>query len=250
MAKLLASDAYKAMRGTSMALKIGMSRQHVGAISPSHQLYIACAHLEPENVLPANSSPHQTMKKRRSKSLEKIARTVKDADEFVEHIFGIAAAYRAQHELESSAKGAEIRKAIKSFEKYAAALQLWLQQALKNSPTAEHEALNQLSTALHGSPLSARAQAQTTQLWLASLAGVNERALQALKRSPVHRAPLAAAEALRETFKHHGLKVSYRSSAENPSDAIRLFCAIAKDAGDVSMTTELARECLKTKVSD
>jgi hypothetical protein len=98
------------------------------------------------------------MKKRRSKSLEKVARTVKDADEFVEHIFGIAAAYRAQHALESSAKGAEIRKAIKSFEKHAAALQLWLHQALKPSPTAEHEALNQLSTALHGSPLSARAQ--------------------------------------------------------------------------------------------
>jgi uncharacterized protein with beta-barrel porin domain len=190
------------------------------------------------------------MKKRRSKSLEKVARSVKDADEFVEHIFGIAAAYRAQHALESSAKGAEIRTAIKSFEKHAAALQLWLQQALKASPTAEHEALNQLSTTLHGSPLSARAQAQATQLWLVSLAGVNERALQALKRSPVRRAPLAAAEALRETFKHHGLKLSYRSSTENPSDAIRLFCALAKDADDGLITPELARDCLKNKASD
>lgn len=191
------------------------------------------------------------MKKRRSKSLEKVARIVKDTDEFVDHIFGIAAAYRGQHELESSAKGAEIRKALKAFEKHAGALQLWLRQALKPSQsTAEHEALNQLSTALHGSPLSARAQAQVTQLWLASLSGVNERALQSLKRNPVHRAPLAAAEALRETFKHHGLKVSYRSSAANPSDAIRLFCAIAKDAGDTAMTAELARECLKTKASD
>jgi hypothetical protein len=189
------------------------------------------------------------MKKRRSKTLEKVARTVHDADEFIEHVFGIAAAYRAQHLLESSAKGAEIRKALKAFDKQATALDLWLRQALKPSQaTAEHEALEQLSTALHGSPLPARSQAQTTQLWLASLVSVSERALLSLKRSPVQRAPRAAADALRTTFQHHGVKISYRSGEDNPSDAIRLFCAIAKDAGD-SLTAEQARLLLKDKAS-
>ncbi len=189
------------------------------------------------------------MKKRRSKTLEKVARTVHDADEFVEHVFGIAAAYRAQHLLESSAKGAEIRKALKAFDKHASALDVWLRQALKpTQATAEHEALNQLSTALHGSLSQARAQAQTTQLWLASLVGMSERALQSLKRSPVQRAPRAAAEALRTTFQHHAVKISYRGGEDNPSDAIRLFCAIAKDAGD-TLSTEQARQFLKDKAS-
>ncbi len=191
------------------------------------------------------------MKKRRSKSLEKVARVVKDSDEFVEHIFGIAAAYRAQHELESNSKGAEIRKALKSFEKHAGALQLWLRLALRpGQSTAEHEALNQLSTALHGSPLPARAQAQATQLWLASLSGVNERALQALKRSPVQRAPLLAAEALRATLKHHGVKISYRANGDHPSDAIRLLCALAKDSGDTQMTTERAAYFTPSRATD
>lgn len=190
------------------------------------------------------------MKKRRSKSIEAIARTVSDDDEFVEHIFAIAAAYRSQHLLESSSKGAEVRQALKTFGKHAIALELWLRQALTASQTtAEHEALKQLSTALHGSPLSARAQAQATQLWLAELNGVSERALQLLKRQPVRRAPVAAAEALCATFQHHALKISYRGSGDKPSDAIRLLCAIAKDAGD-AITPEQARQFLKGKGND
>jgi|GEM_PF-3892377 len=133
--------------------------------------------------------PSSAMKVRRSKSLEKMARAVHDSDEFVEHIFGIAATYRAQHVLESTAKGAAIRKSLKTFDKHATALNSWLREALKTSHTsAEHEALSQLSTALHGSSAAARAQAHATQLWLASLCGVSERAQQSLKRNPIARA--------------------------------------------------------------
>lgn len=189
------------------------------------------------------------MKKRRSKSLEKVARSIKDSDEFVEHVFGIAAAYRAQHALESSAKGAEIRKALKIFDKHAGALHAWLGNALKPGPTAEHEALNQLSMALHGSPVSARAPALATQMFLADATRVTERAVQALKRNPIRRAPRTAAEALQSTFAHHGMKISYRASAAKPSDAIRLFCAIAKDAGDTQVTPELAGAWLKGKTN-
>ena len=190
------------------------------------------------------------MRKRRSKSLEKVARTVKDDGEFVEHIFGIAGTYRAQHSMESSASGGEIRKALKTFDKHAGALQNWLRQALRTGTTAEQEALQQLSKAMHGSPLAARAQALSTQMWLAEAANATQHALQTLKRTPVQRAPRATAEALRSTFAHHGLKISYRGRADRPSDAIRLFCAIAKDAGDAAMTPERAREWLKFKDTD
>jgi hypothetical protein len=188
------------------------------------------------------------MKKRRSKSLEKVSRLLSDNDEFIEHVFGIAAAYRAQYELESSAKGAEVRKAIKTFDKHASALTEWLRLALKPGATAEHAALKQLSTALHGASQSASAQAQAAQLWLSSVLSVTERALLSLQRTPLQQAPLAAAEALRDTCKHHGIKISFRGSAGEPSDVVRLLCAIAKDAGD-ALHPEQARQLLKSKVA-
>ncbi|MET0659926.1 MAG: hypothetical protein ABW110_17410 [Steroidobacteraceae bacterium] len=183
-------------------------------------------------------------RQRRSKSLEKVARTIKDSDEFVEHVFGIATRYRAQYELETGSRGREIRQAVKVFEKHAAALGEWLHRAQKSS-TAEHEALGVLSSALHGSASAARPQAIATELWLQSAAGVSERALTTLKRSPLQHAPRAAAEALRATFEHHGLKMSYRAQPENPSDVIRLLCAIAKDSGDADMTATTAKQWLK-----
>ena len=144
-------------------------------------------------------------RQRRSKSLEKVARSIKDSDEFVEHVFGIAARYRSHYELETGTRGREIRQAIKLFEKHAAALGEWLHRAQKSS-TAEHEALGVLSSALHGSAAAVRPQAIATELWLHSAAGASERALTTLKRSPLQGAPRAAAEALRATFEHHGLK--------------------------------------------
>lgn len=185
-------------------------------------------------------------KQRRSKSLEKVARTVKDADDFIDHVFGIASAYRSQFELETASGGREVRQALRAFEKHANALQAWLRSATQQARSSPaREALNRLSIELHGTGSAASAQAATTQLWLASAAAASERAVAALKRSSVSRGPRTAAEALRATFEHHGLKVSYRVSAADPSDAIRLFCAIAKDAGDLEMTPELARDWLK-----
>ena len=183
-------------------------------------------------------------RQRRSKSLEKVARSIKDSDAFVEHVFGIAARYRSHYELETGSRGREIRQAIKLFEKHAAALGAWLHRAQKSS-TAEHEALGVLSSALHGSAAAVRPQAIATELWLHSAAGASERALTTLKRSPLQSAPRAAAEALRATFEHHGLKMSYRTKPENPGDVIRLFCALAKDSGDADMTATTARQWLK-----
>jgi len=210
-------------------------------------LSVYCLSVKRIDELPAIPS---AMKVRRSKSLEKMARAVHDSDEFVEHIFGIAATYRAQHALESTAKGAAIRKSLKTFDKHATALNSWLREALKTShASAEHEALSQLSTALHGSSAAARAQAHATQLWLASLCGVSERAQQSLKRNPIQRAPQTAAEALRTTCAHHAVKISYKNIGERPSASIQLLCAIAKDAGD-SLSAEQARQWLKAKARD
>jgi hypothetical protein len=168
---------------------------------------------------------------RRSKTLEKVARAIKDSDELVDHVFGIAASYRAQHALEARGAAQPVRHALKSFVRHAAALEQWLRLAQKPA-TSETEALQVLSTALHGSPSVARAQALTTQLWLAQVVKASDRALATLQRSAERQAPRRAAEALRATFEHHGLKVSARANPKSPSDAVRLLCAIAKDSGD------------------
>ncbi len=183
-------------------------------------------------------------KPRRSKTLEKVARSIKDSDEFVNHVFGIAAAYRSQHSLEAGSAGRAVRQALKSFNKHATALEFWLRTAQKSS-SVEHEALGALSSALHGSSSSARAQATATQLWLGRINAVSERALQNVKRTSQPLAPRRAAEALRATFEHHALKIGYGIKGNQVSHAIRLFCAIAKDSGDVEMTPERARQWLK-----
>src|SRR5262245_26054816 len=80
-------------------------------------------------------------KKRRTKTLEKAARTVRDSDEFVEHVFGIARGFAAHHELDAGAGIRGVRQAIRLFDKHAATLAAWFESADRpGSP--EHEALN------------------------------------------------------------------------------------------------------------
>lgn len=170
-------------------------------------------------------------KLRRSKTLERVARSIKDSDEFANHVFGIAAQYRAQHALETGVQGPTVRQALKTLQRHALALEAWLRMA-QRSTTAEHEALAALSLALHGSRSTARASAAATQLWLATVTGGVERALLSVRRTRERLATRRAAEALRATFEYHGLKVSPSARNGAPSDAVRLLCAIAKDAGD------------------
>jgi hypothetical protein len=49
-------------------------------------------------------------------------------------------------------------------------------------------------------------------------------------------APRIAVDALRATFEHHGIKWSTQVTKTLTSDAIKLLCAVAKSAGDASMT--------------
>jgi hypothetical protein len=167
------------------------------------------------------------------KRLEAVAREIKDADAFVEHVAGLANRYRREHALASGDAQAELRQSLRTFQKHASALAEWLQQANTGKPSAiERKAFDAVGTKLYGSPVSARPQSVQTLEWLARAAQAADDTIAGLKRTGTDNAPLRiAAEGLRATFEHHKLKVSL-SGGDQPSEAVRLLCAIARDAGD------------------
>jgi hypothetical protein len=181
-------------------------------------------------------------KKRRSKTLEKAARAVKDSDEFVEHIFSIARGFAAHHELDTGAGVRGVRRSLKTFEKHATALTEWLNASAKRG-TPEAEALANIVAASRALGI-AYVDPSATSIWLTNTARAANRAEAELQGKKLKNAPRFAAEALRATFEHHKLKVSYQASEKKQSDAVKLLCAIAKDGGDPSLTPGEAREWL------
>ena len=181
-------------------------------------------------------------KKRRSKTLEKAARAVKDDDRFVEHIFNIARGFADHHELDSGAGVRGVRQALKALEKHAAALTEWLQLAQERG-APEHEALDAVAHAFQDSD-TPFAEVAVTRAWIAQAARASAAASTQLQGKKLNNAPRFAAQALRATFEHHKLKLSATVSKTKQSDAVRLLCAIAKDGGDPSMTPEQARQWL------
>jgi hypothetical protein len=167
------------------------------------------------------------------KRLEAVAREIKDADEFVEHVAGLANRYRREHALASGDAQAELRQSLRNFHKHATALAEWLQQANTGKPAAiERKAFDAVGTKLFGSPVLARPQSVQTMEWLVRAAQAADETVLGLKRTGADNTPLRiAAEGLRATFEHHKLKVAL-VSGEQPSDAVRLLVAIARDAGD------------------
>jgi hypothetical protein len=183
------------------------------------------------------------MPKRRSKALEKLARSIKDSDEFVEHIFAIARGFEAHHELDVSSGMRGVRNALKAFEKHAEPLANWLARA-GESASAEKEALNALRSVPKLGTLP-YLDLSATQAWLQQGVRASAKAQTQLQGTKLTKAPRWAAQALRGTFERHKLKVSLQASEKKPSDAIRLFCAIAKDGGDAAMSAAQAREWMK-----
>jgi hypothetical protein len=167
------------------------------------------------------------------KRLEAVAREIKDVDEFVEHVAGLANRYRREHALASGDAQAELRQSLRTFHKHATALAEWLQQANSGKPSAiERQAFDAIGTQLFGSPVLARPQSVQTLEWLVRASQAADETIAGLKRTSTDHAPLRiAAEGLRATFEHHKLKVTL-SAGEQPSAAVRLLCAIARDAGD------------------
>jgi hypothetical protein len=180
--------------------------------------------------------------KRRSKTLEKAARTVKDSDEFVEHVFAIARGFAEHHELDVGAGSRGVRRSLAAFEKHARGLVEWLELATERG-TVEHEALNAISSQFpslgvpYVDPAAARA-------WLQHATRASKKADKQMLGKKLRNAPRFATQALRATFEYHRLKIAYQASERKQSDAVKLLCAIAKDGGDPTMTPAVAREWL------
>jgi hypothetical protein len=182
-----------------------------------------------------------------AKPLERAARAVKDSDEFVQHVAGIADRYRREIALEEGLRDAELRRALKSFRKHAQALVEWLGPASRAKKTAvETRAFSAMLPALNRAPL--RAEVQDVLNWLVQADAAAEGCLSQHRSAAAQQEPSVAsriaAEGLRATFEHHQLSVSTAGSKQNPSPAVTLLCAIAKSAGDSTLTPEAAKRVI------
>ena len=186
------------------------------------------------------------MKRRKiSSTLEKVARGVRDSDEFVGHVGSVADRYRHEHMLETGPRGKEVRQTLKTFRKHAAGLSAWLGEAQTRPSSLEFEALAKLGAVMHSAPNQTLASSANIVAWLhqADAAAAAAEALLAPKKSEQN-APRIAVDALKATFERHGLKWSTQVTKTKASDAVRLLCAIAKSAGDAAMTPQQARAAM------
>lgn len=194
------------------------------------------------------ASPSPLKRRKPGKTLESLARQIKDSDEFVAHVGNISDRYRREHALDLGPRGRDVRQSLKLFHKHAAALESWLRQALQESrPAPGHDALGKIGTALQGAPALIHARSREVQSWLAQAAQAANKCIAEsarVQRAADASAPRIAAEGLRATFEHHQLKLSTRLSKAGPSDAIRLLCAVARNAGDAELTPQAARQAL------
>lgn len=195
----------------------------------------------------ARSAAPPVKRRKPAKALENAARQIKDSDEFVMHVANIAERYRREHALDAGSRSRDMRQSLRTFQKHAAALDEWLRSAgRENRSTPEGAALDRIGTALNGAPTFAYARSKDVGEWLEQAARAAAQCLAESSRSghADQSAPAIAAEALRATFERHQLKLSTKGSDENPADAVRLLCAIAKSAGDADLTPRLARDAL------
>ena len=187
-------------------------------------------------------------RKKPSRSIEKAARSVKDSDDFVQHIANIADRYRREHALDLGPRARAVRQSLREFHKHAAALTVWLRQAQQETGDfAAPDALNKIGMALYGSPVLAHAESKNVLAWLAQAEKAADRCVADAKASTGkhdRNAPRLAAEGLRATFEHHKLKLSAASTKGRPSPAVLLLCAIASSAGDFELTAEDAKKSL------
>ena len=188
-------------------------------------------------------------RRKTGKRLERIARQVKDSDEFVDHVAGLCSRYRHEHGLREGSTQAALRQSTRAFHRHATALALWLQQAHDGAMTAiEREALDRIGTLLHGSSGAARAQTRPILDWLTRAGQAAETSLAKMTRRQNDLADSAArtvAEGLRATFEHHKLKVVLSATDPDHPNAVLLLCAIARDAGDHSLDADAAKAALR-----
>lgn len=124
------------------------------------------------------------MRSRRiGKSLERAARAVKDSDEFVQHVGGIAERYRRELALQEGLRDAEMRRTLRQFRRHAQALVEWLGRAGAKKPGIETRALGAMLPTLNRVPL--RAEVQDVRDWLiqADAAAQRSAACRSMPRS-------------------------------------------------------------------
>jgi hypothetical protein len=190
-------------------------------------------------------------RKKISSVLEKAARAVRDSDEFVGHIGSIAARYRREHALETGPRGRDVRRTVKTFRKHATALTQWFGQAQARQTSLEYEALEKIGAVMHSAPNQTLASSATILAWLEQANQAASAAeMQLSSKQSVSHAPRIALDALRATFEHHGIKWSTQVTKTRTSDAVSMLCAIAKSAGDSSMTPQQARAVMIAGRSD
>jgi hypothetical protein len=181
-------------------------------------------------------------RKKISSILEKAARAVRDSDEFVGHIGSIADLYRREHALETGPRGRDVRRTVKTFRKHATALTQWFGQAQARQTSLEYEALEKIGAVMHSAPNQTLASSATILAWLEQANQAASAAeMQLASKKSARNAPRVALDALRATFEHHGIKWSTQVTKTTASDAVKMLCAIAKSAGDASMTPQQAR---------
>jgi hypothetical protein len=180
------------------------------------------------------------------KRLEGVAREIKDANDFVEHVAGLAKRYRREAALRAGDAQAELRQALRAFHKHATGLTEWLGQALNGKANAsERQAFDAVGAKLYGSPVLARPPSTQTLEWLTRASQAAEDAVAQLKQGGTDNAALGiAAEGLRATFEHHKLKLALGSNTQ-PGEAVRLLCAIAREAGE-TIEPAVAKEALRS----
>lgn len=201
--------------------------------------------------MPKTTRPPPTRNEKRrkpGKALETAARRIKDSEEFVGHVASIAARYRREHALDLGSRGRDVRQSLKVFQKHAAALEAWLRQAHKENRSAPQcDALEKLGAAMHGAPALVYGRSKEVHSWLEQAAKAADKSIADSARAPRNadaNAPRVAAEGLRATFEHHQLKFSTKLGKDSQSDAVRLLCAVARNAGDAELTPQAARKAL------
>jgi hypothetical protein len=183
-------------------------------------------------------------RKKISAALAKTARDIHPSDEFIAHVGNIADRYRHEQALESGPRGRDVRQSLKVFRKHALAMSEWLALAHARQSSLEYEALAKLGAAMRSAPNQTLASSASIVAWLqqAVSAAASAEAQLSTKKSELAAARIAA-EALRATFEHHGLKWSTSVTKKSTGNAVKLLCAIAKSAGE-DLSPEKARESL------
>jgi hypothetical protein len=186
------------------------------------------------------------MKRRKAgKALESAARAIRNSDEFVAHSAGIAALYRRERDLEGTDQRRELRVTLKALQRHAEALATLLRHA-QPAGSARPE---QIALQLIGEQ---GADTSTVHAWAIRAARAAARITEELKTAKPDsgKAVRTAADALKATFEHHKLKWSTSISKGEPAPGLKLLCAIARDAGDRSLTPVDARKALRAPAAN